>query len=170
MSTRPTEVAEAPKTDSYFCEIPNDPCAIVMFGASGDLARRKLLPALYDLALHSCLAPRFRLLGFARSEMNDDAFRKTAGEFLSKVDKDGANGDRTARNSWSTCIISTEITTIPSRTRDWRSAWKRSMARASSEGIGCSIWRRRRRFTSTSSNSWDERDSRNRRTGIPGRG
>src|ERR1022692_2833517 len=70
MSTRPTEVAEAPRADSYFCEIPNDPCAIVMFGASGDLARRKLLPALYDLALHSCLAPRFRLLGFARSEMN----------------------------------------------------------------------------------------------------
>ena len=81
MSSNPAEVSEATKNDSYYCEIPNDPCAIVMFGASGDLAKRKLLPALYDLALHSCLAPRFRLLGFARTEMNDDAFRKAASEF-----------------------------------------------------------------------------------------
>jgi glucose-6-phosphate 1-dehydrogenase len=93
MSTRPTEIAEAPRADSYYCEIPNDPCAIVMFGASGDLARRKLLPALYDLALHSCLAPRFKLLGFARTEMNDDAFRRGAGEFLPKSGQDGASAD-----------------------------------------------------------------------------
>jgi len=94
MSINPAEVSEAPRADSYYCEIPNEPCAIVMFGASGDLARRKLLPALYDLALHSCLAPRFRLLGFARTEMNDDAFRKSASEFLSNVDKNGASGNR----------------------------------------------------------------------------
>ena len=94
MSTHPTAVAEAPRADSYFCEIPNDPCAIVMFGASGDLAKRKLLPALYDLALHSCLAPRFKLLGFARTEMNDDAFRRGAGEFLPKGDKAGADGGK----------------------------------------------------------------------------
>jgi glucose-6-phosphate 1-dehydrogenase len=94
MSTRPTEIAEAPRADSYFCEIPNDPCAIVMFGASGDLARRKLLPALYDLALHSCLAPRFQLLGFARTELNDDAFRKTASEFLSKMEQGAENGGK----------------------------------------------------------------------------
>lgn len=67
---------------AYYCEMPSDPCSIVMFGASGDLAKRKLLPALYDLALHSCLAPRFRLVGFARTHMSDDDFRKVAGEFL----------------------------------------------------------------------------------------
>ncbi len=77
-----TDVTEAPKSGAYFCEAPNDPCAIVMFGASGDLARRKLLPALYDLAIHACLAPRFRLLGFARTAMSHDKFRETAGEFL----------------------------------------------------------------------------------------
>jgi glucose-6-phosphate 1-dehydrogenase len=85
MSTRIINAAETPRADSYFCEIPNDPCAIVMFGASGDLARRKLLPALYDLAAHSCLAPRFKLLGFARTELSDEAFQKNASEFLSKV-------------------------------------------------------------------------------------
>jgi glucose-6-phosphate 1-dehydrogenase len=91
MNARQTDVVEAAQADAYYCEIPNEPCAIVMFGASGDLARRKLLPALYDLALHSCLAPRFRLVGFARTEMNDDDFRRTAGEFLPKADSGGTS-------------------------------------------------------------------------------
>src|SRR5579872_2269826 len=84
MSTEITDLAGAAPNDAYYCEIPNDPCAIVMFGASGDLAKRKLLPALFDLAWHSCLAPRFRVLGFARTEMDDDHFRKEAAEALSK--------------------------------------------------------------------------------------
>ena len=64
MNTRVVDTAEAAQSSVYYCEVPSDPCAIVMFGASGDLARRKLLPALYDLSYHACLAPRFRLLGF----------------------------------------------------------------------------------------------------------
>lgn len=91
MNARPTELAEPPRADAYYCEIPSDPCTIVMFGASGDLAKRKLMPALFDLAVHSCLAPRFRLLGFARTEMSDDNFRGTASEFFPKMIPPGAN-------------------------------------------------------------------------------
>jgi glucose-6-phosphate 1-dehydrogenase len=83
--------ASARANDAYYCEMPSDPCAIVMFGASGDLARRKLLPALFDLARHYCLAPRFRLLGFARTEMTDDDFRRAADEFLPKGNESGAD-------------------------------------------------------------------------------
>ena len=83
MNAQLTEVAEQLQNDAYYCEIPNDPCAIVMFGASGDLAKRKLLPALFDLAWHACLAPRVRLLGFARTPMTDDNFRREAQEALS---------------------------------------------------------------------------------------
>ncbi len=83
--------AEAKQTDAYFCEIPSDPCAIVMFGASGDLAQRKLLPALFDLARHGCLAPRFRLLGFARSPLSDDDFRGKASDAMKKTS--GGNDD-----------------------------------------------------------------------------
>jgi glucose-6-phosphate 1-dehydrogenase len=82
VSVRATATGMASEADAYYCEVPSDPCLIVMFGASGDLARRKLLPALFDLARHACLAPRFRLLGFARSPMNDDSFRAHASEFL----------------------------------------------------------------------------------------
>jgi glucose-6-phosphate 1-dehydrogenase len=85
------EVSESYE-NAYYCEIPADPCVIVMFGASGDLARRKLLPALFDLAQHACLAPRFRLLGFARTKMNDDEFRKHASEFIPKQKAPSPNG------------------------------------------------------------------------------
>jgi glucose-6-phosphate 1-dehydrogenase len=65
----------SPSRGGLHCEIPADPCAIVIFGASGDLARRKLIPALYELAENSCLAPRFVVLGFGRTALADDAFR-----------------------------------------------------------------------------------------------
>jgi glucose-6-phosphate 1-dehydrogenase len=92
MNTSTTEPVEASRADAYYCEIPSDPCVIVMFGASGDLARRKLLPALFDLARHACLAPRFRLLGFARTKMSDEDFRAHATEFIPKENAPAANG------------------------------------------------------------------------------
>jgi glucose-6-phosphate 1-dehydrogenase len=51
------------------------PCCIVIFGASGDLTRRKLLPALYRLAYERRLAPGFAILGNSRSELTDEQFR-----------------------------------------------------------------------------------------------
>jgi len=93
MSTGTIQTAPSLESDGYFCEIPSSPCAIVMFGASGDLAKRKLLPALYDLAIHSCLGPRFRLLGFARTELSDEKFRSSTDEGLPKKGSDEARRD-----------------------------------------------------------------------------
>ncbi len=52
-----------------------DPCVVVIFGASGDLTSRKLVPALYDMAAVGALPPRTCILGCARSTMSDDAWR-----------------------------------------------------------------------------------------------
>jgi glucose-6-phosphate 1-dehydrogenase len=54
------------------------PTILVIFGASGDLTRRKLIPALYNLALDSLLPGDFRLIGFGRRPMEDALFRETA--------------------------------------------------------------------------------------------
>lgn len=51
------------------------PCVLVIFGASGDLARRKLVPALYELAREKLLPQKFALIGFARTALNDESFR-----------------------------------------------------------------------------------------------
>ena len=52
-----------------------DPCTIVFFGASGDLFKRMLLPAVYSMHLKGMLPEKFGLIGFARSDYNDDSFR-----------------------------------------------------------------------------------------------
>src|SRR5512136_3480103 len=49
--------------------------SLVIFGASGDLTRRKLFPALYALAHDNLLPERFAVIGFARREMSHEAFR-----------------------------------------------------------------------------------------------
>jgi glucose-6-phosphate 1-dehydrogenase len=59
-----------------------DPCTIVFFGASGDLFKRMLLPAVYSMRLHGTLPGDFALIGFARSPYDDDAFRKYCFEQL----------------------------------------------------------------------------------------
>jgi glucose-6-phosphate 1-dehydrogenase len=59
---------------------PPDPHAIVIFGASGDLARRKLLPALYHLFHEGLLPASYAIVGYARTEMSDDGFRAVARE------------------------------------------------------------------------------------------
>jgi glucose-6-phosphate 1-dehydrogenase len=53
-------------------------CTIVIFGGAGDLSRRKLIPALYNLALDGLLPTQFAVVGFAIDEMTDDAFRDFA--------------------------------------------------------------------------------------------
>src|SRR3984893_5346469 len=63
---------------------PADPCTIVIFGASGDLSRRKLVPALYRLAAQNCLARRFAIIGFARTPMTDQAFQQSAVDSVKK--------------------------------------------------------------------------------------
>jgi glucose-6-phosphate 1-dehydrogenase len=58
--------------------MPNDKgtCTLVIFGASGDLSQRKLIPALYNLAVNGQLSSRLRILGIGRTAFSDDAFRE----------------------------------------------------------------------------------------------
>jgi glucose-6-phosphate 1-dehydrogenase len=56
--------------------LPVSPTALVIFGATGDLARRKLLPALYNLAHDGALPERFYLIGVARGEKQDEEYRE----------------------------------------------------------------------------------------------
>src|SRR5215468_11326570 len=66
-----------------------EPCAMVLFGASGDLAKRKVMPALFDLAAHDSLGERYSIVGFARTPMNDETFRNVAGEAAKTISEGG---------------------------------------------------------------------------------
>jgi glucose-6-phosphate 1-dehydrogenase len=66
-----------------FCiEVSPVPNTIVIFGASGDLAHRKLLPALFQLYNRNLFHEKSRIVGYARTEMNDDSFRDKVKESL----------------------------------------------------------------------------------------
>ncbi|HEY3734954.1 MAG TPA: glucose-6-phosphate dehydrogenase [Streptosporangiaceae bacterium] len=58
------------------------PCVLVMFGVTGDLARKKLLPAIYDLANRGLLPPGFSLVGFARRDWADEDFAQLTYEAI----------------------------------------------------------------------------------------
>ena len=62
--------------------LPVHPTTLVIFGATGDLAKRKLLPALYNLAHEGALPERFNLIGVSRSDMPDDDYREIARESI----------------------------------------------------------------------------------------
>jgi glucose-6-phosphate 1-dehydrogenase len=62
--------------------LPVHPTTLAIFGATGDLAKRKLLPALYNLAHEGALPERFNLIGSSRSDMPDEDYRKLAEEAI----------------------------------------------------------------------------------------
>jgi len=66
-----------------------EPCTVVLFGASGDLAKRKVIPAMYDLAIHNGLGPRYSIVGFARTPMSEDAFRTALGDAAKSISEVG---------------------------------------------------------------------------------
>jgi glucose-6-phosphate 1-dehydrogenase len=59
-------------------------CVLVIFGASGDLTKRKLIPGLYNLACQGCMNPQFEVLGIGRTPMSSEEFHQKGGEAAAK--------------------------------------------------------------------------------------
>jgi len=72
---------------------PADPQAVVIFGASGDLTRRKLLPAFYHLFMEGMVPDGFAIVGYARTEMSDDQFHEIVRQSVQQFSKCDASGD-----------------------------------------------------------------------------
>src|SRR6266700_168058 len=68
-------VMENPLRQGIRLERTAEPCIVVIFGASGDLTKRKLVPALYRLVQERLVPAEFAIVGLARTEMGDDDFR-----------------------------------------------------------------------------------------------
>jgi glucose-6-phosphate 1-dehydrogenase len=66
-----------------------EPVTVILFGASGDLAKRKVVPAMYDLAIHKALGSRYAIVGFSRTAMTDESFRSTIGDAAKTISEVG---------------------------------------------------------------------------------
>jgi glucose-6-phosphate 1-dehydrogenase len=86
-----TAVADQTTSENPLVEglerLPVRPTSIVIFGATGDLSNRKLLPALYNLAHEGAMPERFELVGIARSPHSDDDFRQIARESIERFSR-----------------------------------------------------------------------------------
>jgi glucose-6-phosphate 1-dehydrogenase len=80
---------EEEKRSSSIYGTAAEPCSVILFGASGDLAKRKVIPAMYDLAQHNSLGERYAIIGFARTPMTDESFRTTIGEAAKTISEVG---------------------------------------------------------------------------------
>ena len=81
-------MSDSPLHDPLRFHRKTPPCAVVIFGANGDLTKRKLMPALYRLAYEGRLAPGFAVIGTSRTAMTDDAFRAHMHDSVSKFLED----------------------------------------------------------------------------------
>ncbi len=77
---------EEPGLSTRFIE----PCLLIIFGATGDLTARKLLPAIYNLAREGALPSQFACIGFARREKSHQMFRDEMKQAVSKYSRTGA--------------------------------------------------------------------------------
>jgi len=66
-----------------------EPCSVVIFGATGDLTHRKLVPALYNLQRERLLPPGFNVVGFARRDWTDDFFRDSLHKDAAQFSRSG---------------------------------------------------------------------------------
>jgi glucose-6-phosphate 1-dehydrogenase len=86
MSTQSAATTQRPPAENPLTEglerLPVHPTTLVIFGATGDLARRKLLPAIYNLAHEGALPERFHLVGVSRADMPHGDFRGMAVEAI----------------------------------------------------------------------------------------
>lgn len=78
------------RMDIVCAEQPAGPTALVVFGASGDLTRRKLLPSIFDLYRRELISEQFYILGCGRTQMSDEQFVQIAEESIEKDDREKA--------------------------------------------------------------------------------
>ncbi|MCU1286108.1 MAG: glucose-6-phosphate 1-dehydrogenase [Acidobacteriales bacterium] len=94
-----TTVEPKPITATANHKVPRSPlpkaesCVLVIFGATGDLTKRKLIPAIYDLSCEGCMDDKFRILGVGRSAMSDDEFRASMRDAMTQAKGKPINDD-----------------------------------------------------------------------------
>ena len=73
---------------------PTEPQAVVLFGASGDLTKRKLLPAFWHLFVEGLLPKGFAIVGYARTQMSDEEFHEEAAQSIKEFAKSDPSGEQ----------------------------------------------------------------------------
>jgi glucose-6-phosphate 1-dehydrogenase len=87
IEARPSPSPNAQPNHDSAKPVSAEPCTVVIFGGSGDLARRRLIPALYNLLLDGLLPPQYAVLGLGRKSMSHAEFRSVVREGVQKFSR-----------------------------------------------------------------------------------
>jgi glucose-6-phosphate 1-dehydrogenase len=87
MNSKTAEAQANPLREGLTPRSVPQPCTIIIFGATGDLTHRKLVPALYNIAADGELPPAVAVIGFARREKTDESFRRELEETIRKYSR-----------------------------------------------------------------------------------
>src|SRR3982751_1055037 len=112
-------VVENPMRVGMRLERTAEPCAVIIFGASGDLAKRKLIPALYRLVQERVLPAEFAVVGLGRTPMTDEEYRERMREAVAEFSESKAVDEEVWRSlprGSATCL---QISTARSLTPSW---------------------------------------------------
>lgn len=82
-----------PFRDDLVARLKAEACTVVIFGATGDLNHRKLIPALYNLVVDGELPPGVRIIGFARRDWSDEFFRENLEKINEEVSRNGHDAE-----------------------------------------------------------------------------
>jgi len=107
-----TEVAPAPENpllEGLTLRRPPEPCALTIFGASGDLTQRKLMPALYALAVRGLLPQRFGVVGVSRTELTNEEFRERMRQAVLDHARDEFRTDVWERLAEGVCYVAADF-------------------------------------------------------------
>jgi len=92
-NSMPTDPDSNPLREGLLSRSVPQPCSLVIFGATGDLTHRKLVPALYNLAADGNLPPSISVIGFARRDKTDEVFRTELEEAARKFSRQKINDE-----------------------------------------------------------------------------
>ena len=107
-----TERATNPLREGLLSRSVPEPCSLVIFGATGDLTHRKLVPALYNLAADGALPPSISVVGFARREKTNEQFRTELEEAARKFSRQKINDELWANFSGGIFYHRSEFTNL----------------------------------------------------------
>src|SRR3954470_22496760 len=79
---------------------PAGPCAMVIFGAGGDLTKRLIIPALYNLTCAGLLPQEFAIIGFDRIDQTDDEWRGSLAQMTEEFANAGADQTKFNKDAW----------------------------------------------------------------------
>jgi hypothetical protein len=136
---------------------PAGPCAIVIFGAAGDLTKRLLMPALYNLAHTNLLPKDFAIVGVAHTSMSQDDFRHKLRQEIQEFATVSVDNQLWQQLEQRLYYLSGEFQD-PTLTINCKTCCSRLIRNAALKAITSTIWQRPLIFSVTSFRNWVQRD------------